>query len=165
MTENERLILLNQFEILSHLKTDDPYFAVCRDILENGYEVLYYEVTKRLGEPMSADEGQFVIDVLQMHRTLIFSYNDLQDKKELTERDVAFVGFDGSEEGKHYAFAVYYIEDFSRFHELIENDINSYNSHSKMIPKYKRMLEVWNNTTERNNVNLTVEEIKAILEA
>lgn len=165
MTENERLVLINQFDILSLLKPDESYYSSCREILENGYEVLYSEITIRLSEPMVADEGQFVIEVLQMHRNLLFSYMSLEDKEDLTEEDVAFNGFDGNEEGKYYTFAEFYIEDFNRFPELKENEFNAYNSHSNKVAKYSRMLELWSNTHERHANNLTADEIRAILEA
>lgn len=165
MTENERLILLNQFEILSQLNNNDSYYTRLRDILENGYEVLYSEITGRLHEPMPVDEGRFVLDVLQIHRTLKFSYDNLQDKEDLTERDVAFHGFDGNEEDKYSSFARFYIEDFDRYEELKENEFNSYNSHRNMVSKYSRMLEIWSNTNERYSSNLSIEQIRAILEA
>lgn len=165
MNNNERLILLNQYEILSRLEPDNEKHQHCIEILSNGYEVLYSEVTDVLSEPLSASMGEFVIDVLQMYRSITFSYDRLEDKGGITLRNVAFKGFDGNEEGKLYTFARFYLEDFNRFAELLENEHMDFNSHSNKVNKYSRMLEVWNELAERYDAKLTVEQIQQILNA
>ncbi|MEK4700377.1 YfbU family protein [Solibacillus sp. FSL R7-0668] len=165
MNDEQRLLLLNQYDILSKLDPEDNYYSKCRDILANGYEVLYSEISNRLSEPMSSEQGGFVIDVLQMYRVLNTSYEQLEDKENITDFDVAFKGFDGNEEGKYYSFAQFFLDDYNRFGELKENESFSYNSHSNRVEKYSRMVMLWKDTADRYNDNLTAEEIKSIINA
>lgn len=161
ISDVERLILINQFTILEEKNPQDSYYRQGREILESGYKVLYTEITNTLSKEMSEEDGEFVIDVLQMYRTLHDSYNNLEDKKDLKESDVVFKGFDGNEEGNHYSFAKYFVQDFKRFSEF-ENA--SFNSHSNKIPKYQRMLIEWRKL-DRYDYDLTVEEINNIINA
>lgn len=159
ISEVERLILINQFTILEEKNPQDSYYRQGREILESGYKVLYNEITQILSKEMSEEDGDFVIDVLQMYRTLHDSYNNLGDKKDLKESDVMFKGFDGNEEGKHYSFAQYFVKDYKRFSEF---EKVSFNSHTNKIPKYQRMLIEWRKL-DRFECDLTVEEINNII--
>lgn len=165
MDDNTRLILLNQFEILSKLEPEENYYSRCRDILQNGYEYLYSDIKKHISDPMPSKDGEFVFDVLQMYREITTSYNRLKDKEGLTEEDIAFQGFDGNEEVKYYLFTCFLIEDDNRFIELKENPYFSLNSHCDKIHEYSRMLNVWQTNFNRYNTFLGVRDIKQILEA
>lgn len=78
--------------------------------------------------------------------------------------------FDGNGEGE-YNFAKFFIEDYDRFGDLVENKYMELNSHSSSsISRYEKELENYNkiidDNKEKNRMNyldLTEEEIKSIL--
>jgi len=165
LSKTERLMLINQFEILEQTNPQDSYYREGRKILESGYKVLYSEIFDRLYEEMSVEDGKFVIDALLMYRNLLDAYENLEDKGGLDKTDIKFKGFDGNEETKHYAFTNFFINDFNRFSEFSENRYGEFNTHSQMIPKYRRMLEVWEQIAEKYERSLTLEQIKKIINA
>lgn len=165
ITDIERLILINQFNILEQMNPQDPYFKNGREILENGYRNLYSEITDILSDEMSEQDGDFVIDVLQMYRSLNDSYIKIKDKENVSEEDLNFPGFDGNQEGKFYLFTKFYIQDFGRYAEFSDGKHGEFNSHSRMIPKYRRMLAEWREQAGRYESELTIEQIKRIINA
>ena len=106
LSKTERLMLANQFQLLS--TQDNDYFGKERclqfvTILMDGYELLYDEIFSGMNEEVSAETCRFVLDVLSMYRTISNCFYRLPEKT-LTEEDIAFAGFDGNEETKEYSF-------------------------------------------------------------
>ncbi|WP_344341984.1 YfbU family protein, partial [Streptomyces rhizosphaericus] len=90
ISKAERLILANQFRILAESNPQDKHL-IRAEILERGYEALYNdEIFNLLSEEMDQEEGDFVIDVLSMYRGIDDSYENLQDKQNLSEREITF---------------------------------------------------------------------------
>lgn len=145
LSQKDRLILVNQFKILEKLYPEEAeYYLEKREILEQGYELLYTDVFGELYERFSEEECREVLDILDLYRVITFSYRDLEDKSEIEEYKVRFAGFDGNNECKQLAFAEFFIKKLNRFQELFYGEPNrSFNSHCPTMYKYKPMLEKW----------------------
>lgn len=176
MTQAERLILANQFELLSMRENNYISKETAKKyskILLEGYELLYDDIFSGMDHTVSREKCRFVLDVLNMYRIISNSYINLLKNNtnlSLTEEDIAFKGFDGNGEGE-YNFAKFFIEDYDRFGDLVENKYMELNSHSSSsISRYEKELENYNkiidDKKEKNKMNyldLTEEEIKSIL--
>lgn len=171
----ERLILANQFQLLSmeennyiSQKTSKNYST----ILLEGYELLYDDVFSGMDNTVSPEKCRFVLDVLSMYRSISNSYLDLyKEGSTLTKEDIAFRGFDGNNETEEYSLLKFFIKDYNRFEDLVENEFMKFNSHSSSIARYKRELNTYNkiinSKKEKNKFNyleLTEDEIKLVLE-
>ncbi|MFD2628718.1 YfbU family protein [Oceanobacillus kapialis] len=165
ISKAERLILANQFRILAESNPQDKHL-IRAEILERGYEALYNdEIFNLLSEEMDQEEGDFVIDVLSMYRGIDDSYENLQDKQNLSEREITFPGFDGNYETRYYGFTKFFIQDYSRFAEIDERCNGNFNSHRELIPKYRRMLETWNQIPSEERHSMNIEQIQELLNA
>jgi len=151
----ERWILSNQFAILAEVKSDaaDTYLTM-QEIVENGYEWEYGNITEYIYDDrftMRRDESLEVIYILDMFRTLGLAYDDLEDKSGIQRHKVQFSGFDGNNETKFMAYTRFLVERQNKFEEVIHN--KKYNSHSPMLIRYRRMLEAWENSSDKYNLS------------
>lgn len=170
LSKAERLILANQFQLLSTQENNYMSQETCKNnvtILLKGYELLYDDIFSRMNEEVNSEQCRFVLDVLSMYRTISNSYSDLSEKDStLTKRDIAFGGFDGNNE-KEYSFAKFFIQDYDRFRDLEENEFMKFNSHSPSIAKYENELnaynEIINSKKQSSRFKLTEDEINVIL--
>jgi uncharacterized protein YfbU (UPF0304 family) len=164
LTDTERLILANQYEILALLDEQQSYsHKRSADALLSGYEYEYDQLDQRLsrgGDVLPDEECKFVWRVLGM-------YDDLQRVAATADsgidpKDVVFMGFDGNNETKYMGYAQYIRRDKYRFQVLavMGEDLNSH-MHSLMM--YARMLQVRDRAA--NPHQITVAEAKAILVA
>lgn len=159
LTEKERLILYNQYEILKLLNPDEKeYYERDQEILINGFKYNYDNLVEGFMNETSEEVSQFVIDVLQMHRVLNNSYDKLKDdeKSQIELYDISFKGFDGNEEIDYYVYAKFYLEKLDRFGELKESKYYAVNSHTNMLNDYRKMVSLWKEvkTGRYNNVSL-----------
>jgi hypothetical protein len=139
LTPFERLSLMNQLSILKHLDPENAeHYNDHWEILHSGYTIRYGEIFQDVYEEMPLAECEYVYEVLNMHRTLINSFNGLEDKQGLTADDVRFRGFDGNNETKNWAFAEY-LQKKGLWKETL---VGGMNSHSMMtMDRYPQMLE------------------------
>jgi hypothetical protein len=174
LSKVERLILANQFQLLSVEENDYYSKETCKNystILLEGYEFLYDDIFSGMDEIVSSEKCRFVLDVLNMYRTISNSYLELSKKgTDLTERDIAFKGFDGNNETGEYSFLRFFIKDYNRFEDLEENEFMEFNSHWPSIEKYEKRLDIYNNIISSkkekdkfNYLDLTEKDIKSIL--
>jgi uncharacterized protein YfbU (UPF0304 family) len=93
LTPTERLILINQYEILNRLSQGSPYEDYIK-MLRSGFE---FEIDTRLFSfdetGLSTEACIEVINVLAMYDHLISSFERLQDKQGLTEFRYHVQGF------------------------------------------------------------------------
>ena len=164
LSKKERLILRNQLKILEELEPEEAeYYRKTRKAIEKGFS-LHYEPKVLLYEEMSEEECREVINILNMYRALTFSYKNLDDKSEIEEVKIEFPGFDGNNETKQLAYAEYFMNDLDRFAELRDDsDYPDYNSHSRRLEQYRRMLNEWN--AIGNKHELSKEEIIRLINA
>lgn len=139
LTDQERIILINQNRILALLDEGnaDGYRKVIT-VLERGL-VTEYEGVLYLEPPMSETDCKEVLDILAMFNALHYSYDRLEDKSEIEEWKVKFVGFDGNTEGRQLGYARYLIEQDDRYTHLVDG--NDLDSHGPFIDGYREMLE------------------------
>jgi hypothetical protein len=170
LTEVDRWVLMNQYRILARLDPEglegDHEKAVT--VLEHGYESEYGDLVPWLSEePMSQEEGRRVLDILDMHRDLLWSYEDLEDKSGIERSEVAFLGFDGNNETRALGYARFLI-DSGRWTELADS-ADGLNSHMPTMDMYGRMLPVWRRARENRlrspamgRERMSADEIRAI---
>jgi len=160
----ERLSLSYQLKILEKLYPEDKqYYANHRKAIEDGYELHYSWLIEHLSDGLTSDECNFVLEVLDMYSALHFSYKQLKDSPKLIDISVKFPGFDGNNETMFMAYTKYFIEDLGRFNEIKETSNGYYNSHSRMIPKYKKMLEIWKDIKKPYTNEITEEQILELI--
>lgn len=165
LTEKERLSYILQLLILEKLEPEDNVYANIRKALENGFTNHYADLKDTfLANELSLENCRLVLDILDMYRGLIFS---AQNHKWDNMQKVRFPGFDCNDtlESKMYSYAKYFMEDLDRFDEIKQLSNHEYNSHREMLPKYKRMLEIWNSLSMDNQYRMTERQMQEILEA
>lgn len=160
LSEETRLILYNQYEILKKLHPDyEEEYKLNQEIIYHGYEYNYEE----LGDFSSVydeETSRFVFNVFNMIDALQISYSNLskEDKLKINKEDLYFKGYDGNEEIE-YSYARFVIKDLKRYDGL---EIEDFNSHCNMVDTYKRMLDKWYNYGK--HFKLSVEQIKDIID-
>lgn len=160
----DRLNLSFQLRILEKLYPEDKEnYANHRKAIEDGYELHYEWITEHLSTGLSSEECTFVLDVLDMYASFYFTFKRIENPKLLTAESIIFPGFDGNNETMYMAYTKYFIEDLDRFNEIRETTNGYYNSHSQMIPKYRRMLAKWKEYKTDYNHQLIEEEIQELI--
>ena len=155
-TKKERLKLINQYKILSKLYPEDSeHYDELREILEDGYEIFYSQISEWISQDMPKDAGKFVLDVLDLYRAIEDYKRMSKDQETIDSRYSYFRGFDGNNEGQYMHFARFLIHKQNKFSEqkdyLRKND--NLNSHMPMVSTYKKMLSKWEEIGKPWNLN------------
>jgi uncharacterized protein YfbU (UPF0304 family) len=161
----ERGILANQLRILELLdKGEAKYYAHVRDAITSGYELDYAELTTTFSDPgLTEAECNEVYEILEMHRALFYSHEDLKDKAGIDADDLRFGGFDGNEESKQLAY-YRFIKEEDKYGELTPPDKG--NSHYPTLGRYRRMLRAFKEIQGSQGYRaLSAEEIKKVIAA
>ena len=167
LSKDQRLVLYNQYEILKGIYSNDEHmvdtYNYYQEILVGGYKAQYDELISGFYDELPIDIHEFVFDILQLHRVLFDSYENLMDdeKKEIDKNDIIFDGFDGNEEFEYYRYTESVLTNMQRYSEIYDNGKVTLNSHARRVPIYKRMLDAW----EGKKQNLNFEDIKKIISA
>lgn len=163
MDKFERLNFINQMLILEKLYPEEAeYYAKNRKALEHGYELHYSWLVESISDPLSEDQCKQVLDVLDMYRSITFSWERLHGGEEIPSK-LKFRGFDGNNETAQMGYTQYFINDLDRFRELTyDSDYCDFNSHCPMLEKYTRMLAMWKSL---DSFELSEEEIEAVVAA
>jgi uncharacterized protein YfbU (UPF0304 family) len=150
LTKEQRLILYNQYLILSKLDPEQAdNWEQKAEIVSSGYTRLYEdELAKGIGPEVSKPVCEEVAEVLEMYRGLHAAAG------------VTFEGFDGNNETEHYAYAQFMIQELGRWAEFKNSDLNS---HAERLARYRRMLQVWNRRSDKTR--LSKDEAEHILNA
>lgn len=165
LSKKDRLIIANQLKILAKLyPSESNEYENQRKAIESGYSLNYSGIFDSIYDEMSKEECQEVIDILNMYRAITFSFQKLKDKVDIDEYYLKFQGFDGNNETDQYSYVCYFVIDLNRFQELKYGlEYPDLNSHSPMLEKYRKMLEVWKESYNKNQ--LTKEDIIKIIGA
>ena len=162
LTKVERLLLANQYQILSKLDPEDASHDMLREALENGYEAAYQDVLSlRILDGLSVDECRFVQEAMDLYWTLQLSYEELEAKAEIEESRTEFTGFDDNHETPYMAYARYLVEKERRFPSL-KLSRDPFNSHTPMLEHYRRQIDLWKLMDQKRI--LTLEDMATILE-
>ena len=170
LTRMERAKFIYLFKILKNQGDEDYDYENMIKALQYGFELHYSDVFECLyDEELKAEECREVLDILEMYRGIIYSYNSLKQKgkiRTLTEEEVRFPGFDGNNEGKQMSYADYFIKDLDRYSEIEELSRGYYNSHCQMLPRYRSMLRKWEAyQTLPNRYMMNEQQIKDLIKS
>lgn len=171
LSKKERLFLYNQYEILKLLNSKDKYmveqYEEYQDVLLNGYKYNYDNLIQGMFDDTPDEVSKFVWEVFNMFRALYNSYHELGDdqKEKINLEEIKFQGYDGNEEGEYYSYSNFILEKMKRYHEIYDNGKVELNSHSHMVPTYRKMLDAWVKVRDEQYTKLTVKQINAIIEA
>jgi uncharacterized protein YfbU (UPF0304 family) len=166
MNKKERLILINQYEILAALKPDEEsHYKELIKILSEGYEIFYDTLTEWIDEGMDETKSRFVLDVFDLYRAIHSATLKSEDEKVTQHHLSYFHGFDGNYEAEYLSFARFLVEDQGKFAEqkgyLDKND--SMNSPTEMVHTYRAMLKAHQEIGK--SFTLSDEELLRILDA
>jgi len=158
MDKFQRLLLVNQFEILSKIDAENGSdYEKKIEILKGGYELHYDDdVLDQILDPLSEEDCTFVIDVLHMYRDINYSKSKLDpsDQEKIESHNHSFLGFDYNDpkEIKLASYAEFFIKKLERFQELVEDEeFAGFNSHQTMKSTYQRYLNNYNKVKSYNN--------------
>lgn len=161
LTDTERLILSNQYQLLAKLENDDHY-ALMAETLRRGYKWLYNEYLEQsLWPNVDDDKAEFVVDILDIYSAMKASYEQLEDKSGIEAREVEFPGFDGNNESDLMGFANFLLKH-NRFDDVLKKGGN--NSHMPTVEIYRRMLQAWHDMGEPT-YPYSKEQIRQLLDA
>lgn len=140
LSKKDRLLLRNQYEILSVLKPNYGYEKYI-EMLEYGYEY-EYNFDDIIFESMSIDNCKYVYKILNMFDFLQLSFSKLTNPIKIKEDDVIFNGFDANSniEVGYLGYVRFLIEELNKFNFIKKID---YNSHAPMIETYDRMYSIY----------------------
>jgi uncharacterized protein YfbU (UPF0304 family) len=155
----ERLILANQYRILSALEPKESAHLQAVEILQRGYRGFYNELIGWFDpDEMTEDECAEVIDILSMFRLLNYSYRKLEDTAGIDAEKIRFKGFDANEEPKQYSLLVFMVEQQRKWGELKSTELNS---HWPVLNGYRRMVHRWEQNAKASE--LTKAQILSII--
>lgn len=145
LTDAERLILSNQYEILSKLHTPDDlglaqHFHDLSQNLRHGHALLYRDIFESVEPVISEKQNTWVFDVLAMFVSHKQSYAELKDKTGIEPTFVHWPGFDGNNEATLLRY-VRALADAGRFPDVLGK--TPPNSHIQMEHVYSRMLAAY----------------------
>lgn len=162
LSDVERLMLSNQYQILDLLKPGQGYGEISEQ-LRNGHERLYSQIFDSFEPIFPRKDASHVYDVLDMYRALGNSRFQLPetDQADFAESDMVFPGYDGNNESDHLSFS-HALAVNGKWQESFPDGVGI-NSHSQQIEVYERMLAVWRGMDK--SFNLTKDQMKEILAA
>jgi uncharacterized protein YfbU (UPF0304 family) len=139
LTDLERIILANQYEILSELKSDSSYEELAEN-LRDGHEWLYSQYFDYISPVLSESKVEHVLSILGVYGDMRSSFDQLSDKSGIEESQLTFPGFDGNNEAELLSFA-----GALRKARRFENTLGKHelNSHMPTTETYQRMIEKW----------------------
>lgn len=141
LTDVERLLLANQYDILGLLKNEDGYTTMAEN-LRDGHKWIYEQHATCISDNLPDDDEEHVLTILGIYSDLRDSYKKLSDKSGIDEKAVTFPGFDGNNEAEllHFAGA---LSKNGRYLETIGKDAR--NSHMPTTGMYRRQISEWKN--------------------
>jgi uncharacterized protein len=141
LTDAEKLILANQFEILAALQPDqrNEHQRVAAALRE-GNESIYGPHLQLTDTPADEDTAlEMVMTILELYDDLKFSYSQLEDPTGIEVTRLSFPGFHETEEADFVAFAD---AQRGKFPSVIHPSRNY--AEVAMSEKYNAMIRKWN---------------------
>ena len=141
LTDIERLLLANQYDILGLLKKDEGYTKMAEN-LRDGHKWIYEQHATQISDNLPDDVAEHVLTILGVYSVLRDSYKQLSDKSGIDEHAVTFPGFDGNNEAEllHFAHA---LSKNGNYAETIGKDAR--NSHMPTTDMDRRQITEWKN--------------------
>ncbi|WP_421243196.1 YfbU family protein [Aeromonas enteropelogenes] len=160
----ERLILSNQYEILAKLNPEKAaFYQRASTIIERGYCLQLLELEKHFGH-LDQATCQEVIDTLELHHALAISWGNLEaaEQAEIAASRLEFNGYSRSQERELADYVCFLLEVDKRFSEL-KCPCDELSSDIAMRGKYQRMLVEWRQCPRQ--YKLSIQEIRKVLAA
>lgn len=168
MDKFQKIILINQYKILSHLEPENKEgYERYIEALAGGYSLNTEWELEWISEDRSKDECLFVLSVLSMFDAIKYSieHGSLDSLK--SDRGAKFQGFDGNDPDESWCigYVRYLLESEQKFVSLLSELKQGFNSHLRMTDKYKRMLERFDqcNLNRTSDHWLSEEQIRHII--
>lgn len=142
MTNAQRLILSNQYQVMTLLdpKNAERYRRL-RTIIERGYGLQMREFDHEFGD-LSEDICRIIINMMEMHHALQVSWINVPQKPDISERRLAFLGFDAVTEARYLGYVRFMVHVESRYLHF-DAGAHGFNAQTPMWEKYSRMLNIW----------------------
>jgi len=160
LTDVERVLLANQYEILAYIK-NDPHYEKLACTLRDGHEWLYSQDLDHISENLAADKAEHVIKILGIYGDMHASFEKLSNQDGIDAGSLSFPGFDGNNEADLYSFARA-LQANGKFEKTLGP--NPRNSHHPTTEMYERMIEK-HRELNKPNFPYSREQIIAILDA
>lgn len=145
LTDAERLLLSNQYRIMSLLDANEKeYWEQLSEQLRDGHAFLYGSHLKMTMRPVLEEgDADFVIRVLGIYSDMAASYAELEDKGDLKEHDVRFPGFDGND--SYETVLLRFTEALRRDGRYVDTlpEGRDLNSHFSAQRGYRRIVATW----------------------
>ncbi|MEM6049253.1 YfbU family protein [Erwinia sp. P7711] len=162
MTNAQRLILSNQYKMMTMLDPDNAErYRRQQTIIERGYGLQMRELDREFGE-LNEAVCRIIIDIMEMHHALHVSWTNLKDPSSLEERRLAFLGFDAATEARYLGYVRFMVNVEGRYTHF-DSGTHGFNAQTPMWEKYQRMLTVWH--TCPRQYHLSANEIAQIINA
>ncbi len=162
LTDVERRILINQSRILAALyPLETKEFERTVKILSEGYHEDWPDIVlKGLKAPLLKEELNFVYQVLEMYDWLQKSYYALmlEEKLQIHERGLVFMGFDPNTEAQYLTYARFLIENLDRF--SFTEVVKPLDARRPMKTVYQEML---NELPPPSGEMLSAQQLKAVV--
>ncbi|CDG88373.1 MULTISPECIES: YfbU family protein [Xenorhabdus] len=142
MTHAQRLILSNQYKIMSMLEPEHTErYRRYQTVIERGFGLQLRELDRDFGE-LSEETCRLIVNIMEMYHALHVSWSNLKDKQELDERRMVFLGFDAATEPHYLAYVRFMVNTEGRYTHF-DSGSHGFNSQTPMWDKYQRMLALW----------------------
>ncbi|MDN3614566.1 MAG: YfbU family protein [Vibrio gallaecicus] len=146
MTNAQRLILSNQYKLMSQMDPENSTkYQRLQTIVERGYELQMRELNKEFG-CLTESECRETIDIMEMYHAMQESNKMLSDaeRKDVDQRRLQFLGFDIASEAQSVNYVRFLIDSEGLYPQFDKAD-HHFNSQMPMLEKYRRMLTTWRN--------------------
>lgn len=160
LSDKDRFMLANQYEILACLTKEENY-TLMAETLRAGHKWLYDQYFDYFSENLPEDKADHVLTILELYETMKLSYDNLDDKSGVDEKDLAFPGFDGNNEPELLSFARGLVKH-DRYMQVL--GAKPKNSHMQTTALYARMIKSWEDMG-KPEYPLSKEAIQKILAA
>jgi uncharacterized protein YfbU (UPF0304 family) len=164
LSPTERLILANQYRILSFLDEENTSaHQEKEEIVRRGWRGQYDSLFDNLSDEVATDVTEETHDILEMFYTIAHRLEELteEEKKQLDLRSLVFQGFDGNHD-PHYRQLKFMVEKRDLYDELKGQNLNSRTQTSLM--KYRRQLPVFKRLRD-NGQDTTIQGLAEIANA
>jgi hypothetical protein len=163
ISKTNRLILINQYEILKHLNTDlKEHYDKMIKILENGFNIEYDgKLFQFISDEISSDICEETINLLSMFSNIEDSMISLKLSNEQINSlsGLHFMGFDNQEEEEamYYSYSKFLTED-DRF-IWFKNKISGKMGHLEI---YRILLGIYNDNKFNTKNELSLNDLKML---
>lgn len=156
MTNAQRLILSNQYYLMSQLKPEnEAKYSRLQTIVERGYELQMRELDKQFGK-ITEEECREVINIMEMYHAMQESNKMLteKDRNQVDQRRLQFLGFDIASEHQLVNYVRFLVDSEGLYPQFDKSD-HHFNAQMPMLDKYRRMLTTWRNCPRQYHLSST----------